>query len=130
MSDENTRPENTRSENTRPENMRQSPDDLRERKLEAGLPVEELRQPDPALQLTTGRLGAAGWAIFAVVAIAILTAVLWGLNGPIETSPQTGSQAGSQPGSKTSAAQNTAAAPNKSPAPSPTASQNGPGAKP
>jgi hypothetical protein len=126
MSDENTRPENTRPEKTRPENTRQSPDDLRERKLEAGLPVEELRQPDPALQVTTGRLGAAGWMIFAVVAIAILTAVLWGLNGPIETSPQTGSQ----PGTKTSATQNTAAAPNTSPAPTPTAPQNGPGAKP
>jgi hypothetical protein len=117
-------------ENTRPENTQQSPDDLRERKLEAGLPVEELRQPDPALQLTTGRLGPAGWAIFAVVAVAILTAVLWGLNGPIEISPQTGSQAGSQPGSKTSATQNTAAAPNKGPAPTPTAPQSGPGAKP
>jgi len=44
-----------------------------ERKLESQLPREERQQPDPALQLSTGRLGAAGWAIFAVVAIFIVT---------------------------------------------------------
>jgi hypothetical protein len=103
------------------ENTRPSPDDVRERRIEANLPAEERRQPDPALQLTTGGLGVFGWSIFVVAAIIILTAVLWGLNGPSETSSQARSQA--------SAASN-AAAPNTSPGPTPAAPQNGPGAKP
>ena len=89
-----------------------------ERKLESQLPREERQQPDPALQLSTGRLGAAGWAIFAVVAIFIVTVVLWGLNGPKETSPNGG------------AAKTNAAAPNTSSGPTPTTPANGPGAKP
>lgn len=101
------------------ENMRPSPDNVRERRIEANLPVEESRQPDPALQLTTGRLGAVGWTFFVVIAVVVLTAVLWGLNGPTETSSPARSQ--------TSAASNTAT-PNK--APTPTAPANGPGAKP
>jgi len=41
------------------DSKRVSPDDKRERELEAKLPREERHQPDPALQLSTGRLGAA-----------------------------------------------------------------------
>ena len=79
---------------------------------------EEVReQPDPALQITTGRLGVVGWAIFFVIVIVVLSAVLYGLNGPSETSSQARSQSG---------AQNTA----NSTAPTPTAPQNGPGARP
>jgi hypothetical protein len=93
------------------------PENDPERRLEAELPAEERRQPDPALQLSTARLGAAGWAIFAVVAVFILTVVLYGLNGPGETQAPSGK------------APSAAAAPNTSPAPTPTAPKNGPGAK-
>ncbi len=103
------------------DNTRPFPDNVRERRIEASLPIEERRQPDPALQLTTGRLGAVGWTFFVVIAVVVLSAVLWGLNAPTESPPQPRSQA--------SAASN-AAAPNTSPAPTPTAPQNGPGAKP
>jgi hypothetical protein len=98
---------------------REIPTDDPERNLESKLPREEREQPDPALQLSTGRLGAAGWAIFAVIAILIVTVVLYGLNGPSETSPPTGG-----------AANTSAAAPNTSAGPTPTAPANGPGAKP
>jgi hypothetical protein len=92
-----------------------------ERRLESQLPREERQQPDPALQLSTGRLGAAGWAIFAVIGIFVLTVVLWGLNGPSETSPS---------GSSGGAAKTSAAAPNTSSGPTPTAPANGPGNRP
>jgi hypothetical protein len=87
--------------------------------FETELPLEEREQPDPALQMSTGRIGAAGVTVFAVVAVLILTVVLYGLNGPSETSSKTESQTG-----------DAAASPNTSPAPTPTAPENGPGAKP
>jgi hypothetical protein len=85
-----------------------------ERKMEPQLSLEEHQQPDPALQLSTGRLGAAGWAIFALVGIFILTVVLWGLNGPNEPLP-------SGAASNTSAATPNTSAPNTSAGPTPTA---------
>jgi len=91
-------------------------------RLRAELPVQESEQPDPALQMSTGRVGAAGWAIFAVIAIFILTVVLYGLNGPSETqAPKAGTAGGGTP---------SASAPSTSSGPTPTAPQNGPGAKP
>ena len=53
----------------------------RDAKLRASLPIQEKEQPDPMLQMTTGRMGAGGITVFAIVAVAILTIVLYGLNG-------------------------------------------------
>ena len=78
--------------------------------------MQEREQPDPALQMSTGRVGVAGWAIFAVIAVVILTAVLYGLNGPSETP------------TLTAGASSTPAAPNTSPAP--TSTDRAPSRKP
>jgi hypothetical protein len=97
------------------DSMRAIPRDDHERELAP----QEREQPDPALQMSIGRVGAAGWAIFAVIAVFILSVVLYGLNGPSETSAPKGG-----------AANTSAAAPNTSAGPTPTAPENGPGAKP
>jgi hypothetical protein len=44
------------------------------------LPVTETQQPDPLLQTSTGRMGAGGIAIAAVVMAIVLGVVLYGLN--------------------------------------------------
>jgi hypothetical protein len=44
------------------------------------LPVTETQQPDPMLQITTGRMGAGGITIVAIVAALIVGVVLYGLN--------------------------------------------------
>jgi hypothetical protein len=85
--------------------------------LAAKLPPQERGQPDPAMSLA--RVGPAGLTFFALVAIAILTVVLIGLNGANETAP---SGAGKAP--------TASSASNTSPPPTPTAPANGPGAKP
>lgn len=53
----------------------------RDTKLRATLPTPVKEQPDPFLQMTTGRVGAGGITVFAIIAVAILTIVLYGLNG-------------------------------------------------
>lgn len=53
----------------------------RESALQAGLPTQEKHQPDPMLQVTTGRMGAGGIALVAIVAAVILGFVFYGLNG-------------------------------------------------
>jgi len=53
----------------------------RDATLRRSLPTQEREQPDPLLQITTGRIGAGGITLFAIVAVAILTIVLYGLNG-------------------------------------------------
>jgi len=45
------------------------------------LPSEEKNQPDPLLQMTTGRMGAGGITLMAIGAILILAVVFYGLNG-------------------------------------------------
>ena len=100
------------------DSMRTIPGNDPDGTFESELPLQEREQPDPALQMSTGRIGAAGVTVFAVVAVLILTVVLYGLNGPSETSSPSGGAA------------STSAAPNTSPAPTPTAPENGPGAKP
>ena len=52
----------------------------REAKPHASLPTQEKYQPDPLLQMTTGHMGVGGVTLFAVIAVAILTVVLYGLN--------------------------------------------------
>ena len=97
--------------------MRAIPRDDPTARLQTELPAQETEQQDPALQMSTSRVGAAGWAIFAVIAVFIVTVVLYGLNGPSETSAPKGTAP-------------SAAAPNTGPAPTPTAPENGPGTKP
>lgn len=55
--------------------------DHRDAKLRANLPLPVKEQPDPFLQMTTGRVGAGGITLFILIAVAILTVVLYGLNG-------------------------------------------------
>lgn len=55
--------------------------DDRDAKLRTGVPTQEKEQPDPFLQMSTGRVGAGGITLFALIAVGILTVVLWGLNG-------------------------------------------------
>jgi hypothetical protein len=51
-----------------------------EEQLAASLPPQECRQPDPALQLSVGRLGGGAVALAAVVAAFILAVVFYGRN--------------------------------------------------
>jgi hypothetical protein len=44
------------------------------------LPITETHQPDPMLQMTTGRIGAGGMTLVAFAAAAILFVVFYGLN--------------------------------------------------
>jgi hypothetical protein len=53
----------------------------RDQKIAAHLPGSETEQPDPMLQMSTGRMGAGGITIAAVVMALILGVVLYGLNG-------------------------------------------------
>jgi hypothetical protein len=77
-----------------------------EEQLAASLPPQERRQPDPALQLSVGRLGGGAIALVAVVAALILAVVFYGLNsaGPnaqdVGTPPKVAAapQAGGAPG--------------------------------
>lgn len=48
--------------------------------LAAGLPPQERKQPDPALQLSAGRLGGGSVALAVVAAAFILAVVFYGLN--------------------------------------------------
>ena len=52
----------------------------RETALEAGLPTQEKHQPDPMLQITTGRMGAGGITLVALIAAVVLGFVFYGLN--------------------------------------------------
>jgi hypothetical protein len=54
--------------------------DDRNAKLRASMPTQEKEQPDPFLQMTTGHIGAGGITLFALIAVAILSVVLYGLN--------------------------------------------------
>ncbi len=54
------------------------------------LPMTETQQPDPMLQLTTGRMGAGGITLVACAAALIIGLVFYGLNTgkePASTSP-------------------------------------------
>lgn len=53
-----------------------------EERLAASLARHERNQPDPAMQLSVGRVGAGGITLVAVVCALIIGVVLWGLNSP------------------------------------------------
>jgi hypothetical protein len=58
------------------------------RKLErTDVPPTETQQPDPLLQITTGRVHAGGITIAAVVVVAIVGIVLYGLNARTTSEP-------------------------------------------
>lgn len=50
---------------------------------QTGLPLQEANQPDPMLQLTTGRMGAGGITLAALVIAVVLGIVFYGLNSPV-----------------------------------------------
>jgi hypothetical protein len=56
-------------------------------------PPHERQQPDPALQLSAGRVGAGGIALVALVAAIILGVVLWGLNSRAPNAQDVGAPA-------------------------------------
>lgn len=58
--------------------------------LRATLPTPVKEQPDPFLQMSTGKSGVGGIVLFAIAAVIILCVVLYGLNAPVDvaaTSP-------------------------------------------
>lgn len=73
------------------------------------MPAQESHQPDPMLQMTTGRMGAGGITLAAFVAAVILGVVFYGLNGggrsdqtvaappPPNAQPQAGGNTGPAP---------------------------------
>jgi hypothetical protein len=69
-----------------------------EEALASRLPSQEVNQPDPALQLSVGRLGAGAVTLVAVICAVILGVVLYGLN-----SPPPNTQGGGTPPSASSA---------------------------
>ena len=92
--------------------------DNRDAKLRANLPLPVKEQPDPFLQMTTGHMGVGGVTVFAIIAVAILTIVLYGLN-----SHQGGGSATAPTASASSTAPGAPAAGGKGGAATPTAPQ-------
>lgn len=45
------------------------------------LPLQETEQPDPLLQMSTGRMGAGGLTLIALIVALVLGVVFYGLNG-------------------------------------------------
>jgi hypothetical protein len=60
------------------------PDEKETRRV-ADLPIMETQQPDPMLQLTTGRMRASGIALVALALALVLGVVFYGLNSGKET---------------------------------------------
>jgi hypothetical protein len=58
--------------------------------LTARLPPQETNQPDPALQLSVGRIGAGSITLVAIVCVFILAVVLYGLNSPAPNAQDVG----------------------------------------
>jgi hypothetical protein len=78
-----------------------------EERLAANLPHQERKQPDPALQLSVGRVGAGGITLVAVACAIIIAVVLWGLNSPAPNAQDVNTAASSSanpPGPGTSGA--------------------------
>ena len=48
------------------------------------MPIPVKEQPDPFLQMSTGKSGIGGIVLFAVAAVVILCVVLYGLNAPVD----------------------------------------------
>jgi hypothetical protein len=76
--------------------------------LAAHLPPQETDQPDPALQLSVGRLGGGSITLVAILAVIILSVVLYGLNSPTPNDQH----AGTPPSASAAAAGGGPGAPN------------------
>lgn len=105
---------------------RTTPDDS-EARLAASLPPTVKEQPDPMLQMSTGRMGAGGITLFAVAAVVILGVVLYGLNGKNPEGAAPPPAAASAPAGTGKPAPPSTTAPQKAPA---QPAQNGPGSNP
>jgi hypothetical protein len=99
-----------------PKTSRPSPADS-DAALRAKLPTQVKEQPDPFLQMSTGRVGAGGITLAACIVVLVLGVVLYGLNGR-----GTEQSAGTAPASAPAAA-GTSGAPTT---PAPSESRNGP----
>jgi hypothetical protein len=53
--------------------------------LRATLPTPVKEQPDPFLQMSTGKTSVGGITLFALATVVILSVVLYGLNAPSDT---------------------------------------------
>jgi hypothetical protein len=60
--------------------------------LRATLPTPVKEQPDPLLQMSTGKTSVGGMTLFALAAVVILAVVLYGLNAP--SAPAAGGHGG------------------------------------
>ena len=84
-----------------------SPGSTAEETAAANVAPQERQQPDPALQLSVGRVGAGIVALVAVVCAFIVGVVLWGLNSPAPNAQDVGTAASAStnpPGPGTSGA--------------------------
>jgi hypothetical protein len=63
--------------------------------LRATLPTPVKEQPDPFLQMSTGKSSVAGIALFALAAAVILCVVLYGLNAPVHVASTSAPQSSS-----------------------------------
>ncbi len=62
-----------------------SPPNRSRRRTAPTLPTPVKEQPDPFLQMSTGKTSIGGLTLFALAAVVILTVVLYGLNAPSDT---------------------------------------------
>ena len=62
-------------------------DDPARKPERANLPPTETQQPDPLLQMTTGRVRAGGITIAAIVVVIVVGVVLYGLNSRTTLEP-------------------------------------------
>jgi hypothetical protein len=102
MADENTR--------SHPTNRTGSETSDGDRPAPAKLPIQETQQPDPMLQMSTGRVGAVGLTLTAIVVAAILSVVFYGLNSA-GTAEQTAAAPASHSAQPAAAGNSSAATP-------------------
>lgn len=67
---------------TRPASAPPASGPIAEKRMAANVVPQEAQQPDPAMQLSVGRVGAGSIALVAVICAFIIGVVLWGLNSP------------------------------------------------
>lgn len=79
MPDDNISGENMTG--SRPTDRSVSEISYRDRPATTKLPIQETQQPDPMLQMSTGRMGVGGLTLVALVVALVLGVVFYGLNG-------------------------------------------------
>ena len=81
----------------RPATTRPGAGTTHEEALASRLPLEEVDQPDPVLQLSVGRLGAGSVTLVAVICAVVLAVVLYGLNSPAPNTQVVGTAPSASP---------------------------------